>query len=185
MVKNVYLFSGKAQAGKDFVSGKLKDTLERKGYKVLKLGFADALKNYVSTLFGVSVEEVERLKLCETPFTQNGLTMRQILQRMGTELFRDKIDYDYWVKVVSKIMSETDYDYYLISDYRFPNERRVAEYASLCDKSTYVVKTVRVLNNDVIQSNAHISENMLTNDCDIVIDNTDHSYVFNISDFII
>lgn len=185
-MKTIFLFSGKAQSGKDYVSNKLKESLESKGFKVKKLAFADLLKDYLSTLLNISVEELERMKLEEKPFTANGLSIRQLMQRMGTELFREKIDDMYWVRQTGKIIGTTDYDYYIISDRRFPNEFNVINYACENDKrNTYSIVTVRMLNNDVIESSNHISENLLDSaDSDITIDNTNHSYIFNEKDFL-
>lgn len=185
-MKTIFLFSGKAQSGKDYVSNKLKESLESKGFKVKKLAFADLLKDYLSTLLNISVEELERMKLEEKPFTSNGLSIRQLMQRMGTELFRKKIDDVYWVRQTGKIIGTTDYDYYIISDHRFPNEYNVIDYACENDRiNEYSIITVRMLNNNVIKSSNHISENLLDSvDSDITIDNTNHCYVFNEEDFL-
>ena len=184
-MKIVYLFSGKAQAGKDYTSNQLKDALEKKGMKVLKLAFADTLKSYLSILLDISVEELEKMKVEEKPFTSNGLTIRQLMQRMGTELFRKQFGYDFWIEKTAKMIADTDYQYYIISDFRFPNEINVIDYACGYDEyNTYMFKTVRIVNDDLIKASNHISENLLDNvKHDIVIDNTGHRYQFNLDDF--
>ena len=185
MHKVIYVFSGRAQSGKDYISNKLKESLESEGHSVKKLAFADRLKEYLSILLDMSVEELEGLKLEETPFTSNGLTIRQLMQRMGTELFRKQLGFDFWIIQTAKVIAKTDYEYYLISDCRFPNELNVIDYACGYDnRSTYEMRTVKILNDVKIKSSDHVSENLLNNiKHDIIIDNRDYGYQFNIGDF--
>lgn len=186
MHKIIYCFSGKAQSGKDFVSSKFMDALVDRGYKVAKLAFAEPLKRYLSILLDVPVSELEQLKVEENPFTANGLTVRQLMQRLGTEVFRNQVDYDFWVKQTAKSIASTNYDYYLISDCRFPNELNVINYVRECDtQNTYELRTVKILNDTHISSSGHVSENMLNDfEYDIIIDNINYSYQFSIGDFL-
>lgn len=160
---------------------------EKQGFTICEIAFADLLKEYICTLFDISLEELNRLKLDEKPFTKNGLTMRQLLQRFGTELFREKCDIDYWIKAVAKKIVKTDYDYYLITDLRFPNELRVISYCADYDTSgcIYKRKVVKVVNGDTIKSSDHGSEQHVDSmPSDIIIDNTNHLYRFDINDFL-
>lgn len=187
-IKTIYLFTGKAQSGKNYVARELNKALTSEHKTVLELSFAYKLKSFISTLFDMSIEEVDKWKLNEQPFTANGTTMREILQRFGTDIMRKHVDKDYWIKFVATRIVNTDYNYYLITDYRFPNELDVIDYIKLYDLynlTDYNVKVVKVINNSTIKSSRHESE-LLTDviDADIVIDNTDHKYKFNIKDFI-
>lgn len=187
-IKNIYLFTGKAQSGKNYIARELNKALTSEHKTVLELSFAYKLKSFISTLFDMPIEEVDKWKLNEQPFTANGTTMREILQRFGTDIMRKHVDKDYWIKFVATRIVNTDYNYYLITDYRFPNELDVVDYIKLYDLynlTDYNVKVVKVINNSTIKSSRHESE-LLTDviDADIVIDNTDHKYKFNIKDFI-
>ena len=187
-IKTIYLFTGKAQSGKNYIARELNKALTSEHKTVLELSFAYKLKSFISTLFDMSIEEVDKWKLNEQPFTANGTTMREILQRFGTDIMRKHVDKDYWIKFVATRIVNTDYSYYLITDYRFPNELDVIDYIKLYDLynlTDYNVKVVKVINNSTIKSSRHESE-LLTDviDADIVIDNTDHKYKFNIKDFI-
>lgn len=187
-IKTIYLFTGKAQSGKNYIARELNKALSSEHKTVLELSFAYKLKSFISTLFDMPIEEVDKWKLNEQPFTANGTTMREILQRFGTDIMRKHVDKDYWIKFVATRIVNTDYNYYLITDYRFPNELDVIDYIKLYDLynlTDYNVKVVKVINNSTIKSSRHESE-LLTDviDADIVIDNTDHKYKFNIKDFI-
>ena len=187
-IKTIYLFTGKAQSGKNYIARELNKALTSEHKTVLELSFAYKLKSFISTLFNMPIEEIDKWKLNEQPFTANGTTMREILQRFGTDIMRKHVDKDYWIKFAATRIVNTDYNYYLITDYRFPNELDVIDYIKLYDLynlTDYNVKVVKVINNSTIKSSRHESE-LLTDviDADIVIDNTDHKYKFNIKDFI-
>lgn len=187
-IKTIYLFTGKAQSGKNYIARELNKALTSEHKTVLELSFAYKLKSFISTLFNMPIEEVDKWKLNEQPFTANGTTMREILQRFGTDIIRKHVDKDYWIKFVATRIVNTDYNYYLITDYRFPNELDVVDYIKLYDLynlTDYNVKVVKVINNSTIKSSRHESE-MLTDviDADIIIDNTDHKYKFDIKDFV-
>ena len=163
-IKTIYLFTGKAQSGKNYIARELNKALTSEHKTVLELSFAYKLKSFISTLFDMPIEEVDKWKLNEQAFTANGTTMREILQRFGTDIMRKHVDKDYWIKFVATRIVNTDYLYNL---------------------TDYNVKVVKVINNSTIKSSRHESE-LLTDviDADIVIDNTDHKYKFNIKDFI-
>lgn len=187
-IKTIYLFTGKAQSGKNYIACELNKALTSEHKTVIELSFAYKLKSFISTLFDMPIEEVDKWKLNEQPFTANGTTMREILQRFGTDIMRKHVDKDYWIKFVATRIVNTDYNYYLITDYRFPNELDVIDYIKLYDLynlTDYNVKVIKVINNSTIKSSRHESE-LLTDviDADIIIDNTDHKYKFNIKDFI-
>lgn len=187
MEKNIIFFTGKARSGKNHVSCCLKKELEQQGYKVCELAFADLLKEYICTVFDLDLDELNRLKNDNTVFTENGLTMREVLQRFGTELFRNRIDRDYWIKVLAKRITKSNYDYYLVTDLRFPNELHAVTYCANYDTTgcAYRYRVVKILctSNEQVGSQ-HLSENSFDEiHADVVIDNTDHKYKFNIKDF--
>ena len=160
-IKTIYLFTGKAQSGKNYIARELNKALTSEHKTVLELSFAYKLKSFISTLFDMPIEEVDKWKLNEQAFTANGTTMREILQRFGTDIIRKHVDKDYWIKFVATRIVNTDYNYYLITDYRFPNELDVIDYIKLYDLynlTDYNVKVVKVINNSTIKSSRHESE---------------------------
>ena len=105
----VICISGKARHGKDTIAEILQNLLQDKGHKVLIIHHGDLLKF-----------------ICEKYFGWNGIKNeegRGKLQYVGTEVVRTKLP-DYWVDFVINflILFNTEWDYILIPDCRFPNE---------------------------------------------------------------
>ena len=90
-IKTIYLFTGKAQSGKNYIARELNKALTSEHNTVLELSFAYKLKSFISTLFDMPIEEVDKWKLNEQAFTANGTTMREILQRFGTDIIRKHV----------------------------------------------------------------------------------------------
>jgi hypothetical protein len=109
--------------GHKFKSGK--DTLAdfliaRYGFE--RIAFADALKRGCMELLGLSEAQVfGEEKNVRDPFW--GRTPGEILQVVGTDLFRQQFDADVWVKAVHrKILNNPQQSRWVITDVRFPNE---------------------------------------------------------------
>ncbi len=105
----IITISGLAQHGKDTTATIFKNKLEKLGYKVLIIHYADYLKFICKQYFGWNGEK--------------DINGRTLLQRIGTEKVRSK-DPDFWVGIVEKFISVfgDDFDFILIPDTRFPNE---------------------------------------------------------------
>ena len=149
----IILISGKARSGKDYLSQLLKERLEKDGLKVFKTAFADKLKEYLCIL--MKYFENDNLKNSEVPFTKNGLTMRNLLQKFGTDIFTSKIDKLFWIKETAKEIIEKNPDVVIISDLRFKDEIQINKF--VCASQI----AVRIISEDSIQSSSHISENDL------------------------
>lgn len=91
------------------------------------------------------------------------MTVREVLQFVGTELFRNQLDPDIWAKSAFR-QDYSDYDVVVIADCRFPNE------AILGKKYGLLVKIER---NTGLASDGHVSEVALDDfqDYDAVITN--------------
>jgi hypothetical protein len=106
--------SGKARAGKDEV-GK---ALIEKGF--MRIAFADALKDGVAAVFGLTHEQLYGdLKDEVDEFWQD--TTRNILQKFGTECLRKGYRDDIWIKCVERAIKMHPGNW-VITDARFPNE---------------------------------------------------------------
>ncbi|MFQ6777705.1 MAG: hypothetical protein ACLRFI_00180 [Alphaproteobacteria bacterium] len=127
MTRKIIAFTGKAGSGKDYRCQELVDNF---GYK--KLAFADTLKKFAFYILGFSYEygmehyeELKRTKII------NGLTLRNILERLGTDCIR-KYDKDFWIKcLIQDIKSISPETNICISDIRF-----FEEYKSIFDFCT-------------------------------------------------
>lgn len=133
-MKTIVLVSGKLQSGKnlftDLCMNELKDFA-----KVSYDYFAKELKNRCKEDFRPLVNFVnslcERLPedVVESIYTKdenwfenkNELT-RILLQLYGTEIFRNRVDQNYWAKQVVESVKNSDSDVIFITDVRFPSE---------------------------------------------------------------
>lgn len=84
---------------------------------------------------------------------------RNILQLYGTEIFRKRVDNDWWVNQVKNRAIDSDDDFIVVTDCRFPNE--ITE--MFCDEyETYVIRITRNINTQEQIAN-HDSETSLDN----------------------
>lgn len=105
----IILLSGKAEAGKTTVALMIKDILENKGKKVLKMSYGDLVKYICGKYFNWD--------------GQKDAKGREILQQIGTNVIRAKRP-TYWVDFVMEFskLFEDEYDFVIIDDLRFPDE---------------------------------------------------------------
>ena len=109
---------GKAGSGKDTIGDYL---IKEYGFK--KISLADPIKRLVKDIFALDDHTVYDRVAREEPLERwDGWTVRELLQYIGTELFRENIDSAIWVKSLwYKIQDDKENDY-VVSDLRFPNE---------------------------------------------------------------
>lgn len=105
----VICISGKAQNGKDTTANFLKAGLEGADKSVLIIHYGDLVKYICSSYFNWNGKKDEQ--------------GRSILQHVGTDVVRAKKP-NYWVDFVIEFLKlfESQWDYVLIPDCRFPNE---------------------------------------------------------------
>ena len=146
----IILISGKAQHGKSSTADILEKYMKRAGNRVVQINFADYVKFVCSKYYGWDGNKDER--------------GRQILQYVGTEIFRAR-DENFWVDTVIRfaLAAWHDYDYMLVADWRFPNE-----YARWAEHGIKDVLRVRVYrpgfdNGLTMEQNNHPSETALDN----------------------
>lgn len=128
-------FTGKKGSGKDTAGAYL---VKEFGY--VRLSFADALKQSAAALFDVRIEVWDALKNDPNAFvtltaphmfidTIKQLTVREFLQRYGTEAHRDVFGEDFWIDVVRKQIVHEQLapkpTNIVITDARFDNEAAV------------------------------------------------------------
>jgi len=145
----IITLSGKAEAGKDFVAGLMKEDLETMGESVLIIHHADYLKYICKTYFGWDGVKDEK--------------GRALLQYVGTDLVRAKYP-NYWVDATMRtiLILEHIYKYFLIPDCRFPNEILLPKVAEFDVASVLVVRPGHT-NNLTDEQRLHASETALDN----------------------
>ena len=147
---------GKAGVGKDTFCNELIKQLESSGYKCLHIAFADYLKFICKQYFNWDGKKDEK--------------GREMLQRVGTDMFRKK-DPNFWVDIVIKFLIMCEeyklFDYAIITDARFPNEiGRI--YQELEAKAGIISKPYRIIRNNFISK---LSEEAQKHDSEIALDN--------------
>ena len=104
----IYVISGKARHGKDTTAIAIKKAYKNK--KVINLAYGSYIKEYAKNISNWDGNEETK--------------PRELLQNLGTDVIRDKIDKDFFVKrLCDDIRVYSFYfDVITISDARFPNE---------------------------------------------------------------
>lgn len=128
-MRTAIILTGAAGSGKDTVANAIYD---RYPGQCFEGKFSAAIKDVACGLFEWDRDEIDfNLEYKEgvatwpdgTPQTRHSHTRRQILQILGTEMFRDTFDEDFWVrKLVNEIKESYPEDPWVISDCRFLNE---------------------------------------------------------------
>ena len=121
MIIGLYGFIG---SGKDTVANYLCD---KYGFK--KVAFADALKDVVASIYAwdrtlLNGDTKESREWREQIDPTRGLSPRQALQLIGTDLFRSKFDTNIWIKAMAYRLESltTNDENIVITDCRFQNE---------------------------------------------------------------
>ncbi len=108
--------SGYAGVGKDTVAKYITEIDPT--FKIKK--FSGKLKEVASLLTGVPAKNFESQEFKHMELSGWDMTVRELLQRLGTEAIRDRVHKDAWVNALF-----ADYhqgENWVITDMRFPNE---------------------------------------------------------------
>jgi hypothetical protein len=107
---------GKARSGKDTFARALNKT-----EAFHRMAFADPLKSAVAGLFNIPLE-VAFSEDKDQEVKPWGLTLRDILQRFGTEAMRDVFGQDFWInRWLAEYLELQDHNV-VVTDVRFANE---------------------------------------------------------------
>lgn len=107
-MEKIYIISGKARHGKDTTALAIKKACNNK--KVINLAYGNYIKEYAKVISDWNGSEETK--------------PRKLLQTLGTDIIRNKIDKDFFVKRLCDDIKVYSYyfDIITISDARFPNE---------------------------------------------------------------
>lgn len=127
---------GPAKVGKTTTGDELLRliNIKKPKLKVKVTSFARALYQITSMITGVPENILESQEYKGTEWTDetaplkflSGWTPRKLINTIGTECFRDKIDKNFWVEIA--IASAKKYDIVILTDARFENEYEVCDY---------------------------------------------------------
>ncbi len=147
----IILLSGCKRCGKDTVANRLMERLPNS----IKVAFADPLREICSIAFGFNMEHYgDDLK--EVKVEEWGMSPRDALIKVGTELFRKQIDPDIWVKATINRIKKSDAEYIFITDARFHNELEMVKNAFPNHYSFLVIRPEVVPKNGI--ESAHVTE---------------------------
>ena len=161
--------SGRKYNGKDSIADYL---VKNHGY--IKLSFADQLKKALELLFNFDHDQLYGSKK-ELVDEYWGYSPRYLMQYLGTQVFRDTIDKDFWVKSLENNIIKNYHDKKIvISDLRFTNE-----YNMIKKLGGYVI---RVKRDSISNLDQHESESMIDSlYYDFLIENNyDIDYLHNL-----
>jgi len=151
MRNKVIGISGFARSGKDAIGEYI--TSNYGHYD--KYSFADPLKEAVSNLFNIPLIDLYEGDR-ETILPEWGLSVRQILQRFGTECMRNNFGNDFWIKKAQTIVDELGNLKLVLPDVRFENE------ADFCRENGILVHIVRPDADGKVGDIGHASESGIT-----------------------
>lgn len=140
--------TGKAGVGKDLFSELIKKHLD----SAESFAFAKPIKEAAKILFNFTDEQLyDQIKKEEIDIRWKK-SPRQILQWLGTDILREHIDQDFFIKCIKQKIENSDKNFIIVTDVRFPNE---AEFIRSMDGK--VVKIIRP-NAVTTEHNGHITE---------------------------
>ena len=109
---------GKSGSGKDTIADYL---VYRNSF--YKIALADPVRRIIKDVFVLSDHEIYDRCAREQPLLQwDDWSVRKLLQTIATELFRNNIDKDVWVKSLFLRIQSDPLTNYVIPDIRFKNE---------------------------------------------------------------
>lgn len=136
---------GKARSGK----GTVANLLEME-YGYWQTAFAFPLKNMLNMAGLCNSDELWGEKTARS---------RELLQKIGTDIFRKQIDPDFWLKMAQTSIKEhrgQGVEKIVFEDIRFPNEAKLIR-----DNGGIIVKMIRVGHTDSNAGETHASENQI------------------------
>jgi hypothetical protein len=161
------MVTGHAGSGKDTCVDYLINSLSRQGVVVHRRAFADQVKvvsqMLINGFYGVDIplsafakpDEKERLRPEWPLFNGQTASIRRILQYVGTDIGRNQIDPDVWVRPVVNFYQQMNPQHVLIvSDLRFPGEYQAFRHLP------GEIMCLRVNRHSVSKSAEHVSESL-------------------------
>lgn len=164
---------GLARSGKDWTAEQLKLYFESQGKSVEILAYAKPMKRIVSTMFGISLAQLEECKNNPQSFPvvcgDHGrdymeTDFRQILQQFGNQAMKSEFGDSVWADLMKSNIDKSSADILIIPDCRF-----------LVELATIGGFTIRVINKSLPSPMNHASElELLDYQTNAELDNTNY-----------
>ena len=157
---SIIALSGYAKSGKSQVAQYIQELQPHRNWKIK--GYSQKLKEIAGLMTGIPAELFESQQVKQQQLPGWGMTVRDFLQKLGTEAIRDGLHPDAWVMALFSDYHEQDN--WIITDCRFHNEAEMVE--------KFGGKIVRVNRTGVHPVNGHPSETSMDDwDFDHIIEN--------------
>lgn len=169
MKKKVILIAGFKGAGKDYVARQIHDEVVD-DYNVSIRSFAEPLKKIASILLETDLETLDEAKNKHWDIALDGYVVsdaRLFLQRLGNEAIKPIFGNNVWANIMLRNIICAMSDFFIIPDFRFMIEYE--ELVKNLDKDLYDIITVRVIDQNRVNTDLHASETELL----------DHDFKFN------
>lgn len=172
MKPKIIQLSGYKRSGKDHTAKLMKCVLESQGYSVDIMSYAQPMKEIISTIFDISLEQLDEFKNNPEQYSISinnsncvvhnihdigswyETNFRRILQLFGSEAMKTQFGDSVWADLMLTKISQSSADYIIIPDCRF-----------LVEINTVGGTIVRVMNDSITLDTSHASETEL-NDYD-------------------
>jgi len=118
---------GKKRAGKSTLASYITKACISRGWQVEEISFADPIKLMLAEVFkyeqpyATFTEDCRKQQKVEVA-PGVSMTVRELLQKTGTDCFRDIIHTDFWMARGIARIKASSADVIIIPDVRFPNE---------------------------------------------------------------
>ena len=89
-----------------------------------KMAFADPLKQICKTLYCLDQDQFDDKEKIDERW---GISVRSMLQKIGTDVFRNHLEKDIWIKNMHQRILKNPNKNIVISDVRFENEKKWIE----------------------------------------------------------
>lgn len=160
-MKKIILISGKARSGKDYCAKLLKNKLEKESYKVVIDRFAKYIKSYLKDYYGWNGVKDEEY--------------RHKLQWLGTERIKQDLNFkSFHAKRLTEDFQifENEFDYFIVSDTRFPDE--IYTMLSAFGKDKVITVRVNRIDKDVTKDLGELSKHS----SEVALDDFKFDYTF-------
>jgi len=166
------LFAGNAGHGKDTAADMLAAEGKRRGQEVLRMAFADPIKDIAVHLLGIPKEVSYGTQQDKLDFKVYGERARHWLQWIGTEMARNQVHQDIWVHRFAEKALASSAQIVIGSDCRFRNEMSTMRemLGSRMDLRIFKIVNPRVPVNMAHQSESEVY-NIADDEFDLVIRN--------------
>lgn len=172
----IIAFAGRKQSGKTSSCEFVKNIFETSNLGQSKIyNFADPLKQVCIDILGLTYDQCygtdenkNELVDCYWPGIDEQMTAREVMQHLGTDMFR-RLQQNVWSSATIRLIEKEKPDIALIADCRFPNEVDAVKKAG-----GIVIKLNRNLYESTHTSEIALDDNLYDqSNFDLVIDNQD------------